>query len=43
MDKGEGEEGEMNGKSSKEAYTLTVNRQPIGIHCLTQGTHTGDL
>ena len=43
MDKGAGEEGEMNGKSSTEAYTLTGNRQPMGIHCLIQGTQTGDL
>jgi len=34
MDKGRGEEreGEINGESSMDAYTLThVNRQPMGI------------
>ena len=44
MDKGRGEEGEgeMNGESSMEAYTLTyVNRQPMGICCMTQGTQPG--
>ena len=46
MDKGGGEggEGEMNGKSSMDAYTLTyVNREPMGICCMTQGTQTGAL
>ena len=46
MDKGEGEEGEgkMNGKSSVHTYTLAyVNRQPMGICCMTQGTQTGAL
>ena len=44
MDKGGGEEGggEMNGESSTDAYTLT-NRQPMGVSCMTQGTHTGAL
>ena len=38
---GEGE-GEMNGESSMEAYTLTyVNRQPLGIYFMgIQGTQT---
>ena len=43
MDKGgeqEGE-GEMNGESSMDTCTLTfVNRQPVGICCMTQGTQT---
>ena len=46
MDKGGGEggEGEMNGKSSMDAYTLTyVNREPMGICCMTQGTQSGAL
>ena len=46
MDKGVGEEeeGEMNGESSMDAYTLAyVNRQPMGICCMTQGNQTGDL
>ena len=46
MDKGGGEqgEGEMNGDSSMDAYTLTyVNRQPMGICCMTQGNQTGAL
>ena len=30
------------GESSMDAYMLTyVNRQPMGICCMTQGTHTG--
>ena len=34
----------MNGESSMEAYTLTfVNRWPMGICCMTQGTQTGAL
>ena len=44
MDKGGGEEGEgeMNGESSMDAYTLTyVNRQPMGIHCMTQELKLG--
>ena len=43
MDKGRGEvgEGEINGESSTDAYTLTcVNRQPMGICCRTKGTRT---
>ena len=43
-DKGGGEEGEgeVNEESSMEAYALTyVNRQPMGICCMTQGTQTG--
>ena len=42
---GEEEEvGEMNGESSMGAYTLTyVNRWPMGICCMTQGTQTGAL
>ena len=46
MDKGGGEEGEgeMNGESSMDAYMPTyVNRQPMGICCMTQGTQTGAL
>ena len=46
MDKGWGVEGEgeMNGDSSMEAYTLThVNRQPMGVCCMTQETQTGAL
>ena len=43
MDKGgeqEGE-GEMNGESSMDECTPTfVNRQPVGICCMTQGTQT---
>ena len=37
-------EGEINGESSMDAYTLTyVNRQPIRISCMTQGNQTGAL
>ena len=46
MDKGVGEEGqgEMNGESSMDAYTLTyVNREPMGICCITHRTQTGAL
>ena len=46
MDKGGGEErkGEINGESSMDASTPPyVNRQPMGICCLTLGTHTGTL
>ena len=46
MDKdGEEEgEGEMNAESSMDAYTLTyVNREPMEICCMTQGTQTGAL
>ena len=44
MDKGGGEKGEMNGESSMEAYTPTyVNRQPMGICYMTQGTQMGAL
>ena len=46
MDKdgGEEREGEMKRESSMEAYTLThVNRQPMGVCCMTQGTQTGAL
>ena len=46
MDKGRGEEGEgeMNGESSMDAYTPTyVNRQPMGICCMTQKTQTRAL
>ena len=32
------------GESSMDAYTLTyVNRQPMGICCMTQGMQTGAL
>ena len=35
-------EGEMNGESSMDAGTPTfVNRQPMGICCMIQGTQTG--
>ena len=41
-DIGQEEEGEINGESSMDAYTLTyVNRQSMGICCMTQGTQTG--
>ena len=46
MHKGGGKEGEgeMNGQSSMDAYTLVyVNREPMGICCMTQGTQTGAL
>ena len=46
MDKDGGEqgEGEMNEDSSMDAYTQTyVNRQPMGICCMTQGNQTGAL
>ena len=34
-------EGEMNGESSMDECTPTfVNRQPVGICCMTQGTQT---
>ena len=45
-DKGGEEEGkgEINGESIMEAYTVThVNRQPMEICCLTQGTQNGAL
>ena len=41
-----GEEGEggMSGESSREAYTGTyVNRWPVEMCCITQGTQTGAL
>ena len=41
---GEEGEGETNGESSMEACTLTyVNRWPMGICRMTQGTQTGAL
>ena len=41
---GEEGEGEMSGESSREAYTGTyVNRWPVGMCCITQGTQTGTL
>ena len=46
MDKGGEQEGEgdMNGDSSMDACTPKfVNRQPVGICCMTQGTQTGAL
>ena len=46
MDKGRGEEGEgeINGESGTDVYILLyVNRQPMGISCMTQGTQTGAL
>ena len=37
-------EGEINGESSMDAYTLTyANRYPMGICCLTQGSQIGAL
>ena len=43
-DRGEEGEGEMNGESSMDAYTLAyVNRWPMGICCVTQGTQMGAL
>ena len=44
MDKDGGEEGEreINGEGSMDAHILTyVNRQPMGICSMTQGTQTG--
>ena len=41
MDKGGGEEGEgeVNGEHSMDVYAVAnVNRQPMGICCMTQGT-----
>ena len=46
MDKGGEQEGEgdMNGESGMDACTPTfVNRQPLGICCMTQGTQTRAL
>ena len=46
MDKGGGKEGEgeINGQSSMDAYTLAyVNREPMGICCTIQRTQTGAL
>ena len=46
MDKGwrEEGEGEINEDSTMGAYRVTqVNRQPMGICCMTQGTQTGAL
>ena len=46
MDKGWREEGEreINEESAMDAYRVTqVNRQPMGICCMTQGTQTGAL
>ena len=41
---GQEEEGEINGESSMDAYTLAyVNRWPMGICCVTQGTQMGAL
>ena len=41
---GQEEEGEINGESSMDAYTLTyVYRQPKGICCMPQGTQTRAL
>ena len=44
MDKDGGEEGEreINGEGSMDAHILTyVNRKPMGICSMTQGTQTG--
>ena len=36
--------GGQRGESGMDVYTLTyVNRQPMGICCMTQGTQTGAL
>ena len=46
MDEGGEEEAEweINGESSMDVYTLMlVNRQPVGIGCITQETQTGAL
>lgn len=46
MHKGGGEErkGEINGKSGMDASTPKyVNRQPMGIRCVTGGTQAGAL
>ena len=44
MEKGGGEEGEINGDISMDAYTLTyVNRYPMGICSMTQRTQMGAL
>ena len=46
MDKGRGEEGadEINGESRTDASSLMcVNRQPMGICRMTQGTQTGAM
>ena len=41
---GQDGEGKINGKSSMDAYAPTfVNRQPMGICCMAQGTQTGAL
>ena len=38
------EEGGLNGESSLEIYTLPyLNREPVGICCMTQKTQTGAL
>ena len=45
MNTGSGEgEGGLNGESSMEIYTLLyLNREPVGICCMTQKTQTGAL
>ena len=40
---GAGGEGEMCGESDMETSVPHVNRQPMGIHCMTLGTQTGAL
>ena len=41
---GEEGEGEINAKSSMDAYTrIYANREPKGIGCMTRGTQTGAL
>ena len=41
---GQEEEGEINGESSMDAYTLTyVNTELMGTCCMTQRTQTGAL
>ena len=41
---GQDEQSEMNGESSMDAYAPTfVNRQPMGICYMAQGTQTGTL
>ena len=44
MDKDGGEQGEGEMNEDIDAYTQTyVNRQPMGICCMTQGNQTGAL
>ena len=44
MDKDGGKQGEGEMNEDIDAYTQTyVNRQPMGICCMTQGNQTGAL